>query len=99
MLEADLTCPGDGLTVGADRVVIDLGGHLLSGPGQTAGTAGIRNEGHRDVEVRNGRIEYFEHGVRLAGVEGNRVEGLILGRVLDLNGYCRKDGIIGVSIA
>jgi parallel beta-helix repeat protein len=79
-LEADLICPGDGLIVGADGIVIDLGGHLLSGSRTriVSGTAGIRNEGHHGVELRNGRIEQFQHGVDLAAVTGNRIEALRL---------------------
>jgi hypothetical protein len=78
VLEADLSCPGDGLVVGADGIVIDLGGHLLRGSGiwSIPSTAGIRNEGYDDVEIRNGRIERFEHGINLVDVAGNRIEAL-----------------------
>src|SRR5262245_4910343 len=84
VLEVDLlNCPGDGLVVGAGGIRIDLGGHLLQGSGSwpNPGTAGIRNEGHHDVEIRNGRIVRFDHGVHLADVTGNRIEGLMIGGI------------------
>jgi len=102
VLDTDLVCPGDGLVVGAERIVIDLGGHLVRGPYSPSelwyipGTVGIRNDGHRDVEIRNGRIAFFEHGVSLTRAAGNQVEGLVLGR--DLKGTCRSGGVIGVGI-
>lgn len=55
----DLTCPGDGLVVGADDVTLDLGGHTIAGAG--AGT-GLAVTGHSGVTVRNGTIAGFDTG-------------------------------------
>ena len=77
LLDADLTCPGDGLIVGADGIVIDLGGHVIRSLSFLG--AGIRNEGHNDVEIRNGRIEgEFDPGVELVGARGNLLEALVV---------------------
>ena len=77
LLTADVSnCPGDGLVVGADRVVIDLGGHTLDGVGLATG---VRNPGHDGVVVRNGAVQDFDHGVALEpGSDLNLVEGLAL---------------------
>ena len=40
-LTTDLTCgPGDALTIGADNVTLDLGGHTVTGPGAYGAGAG-----------------------------------------------------------
>jgi large repetitive protein len=67
-------CPGDGLVVGAPRIIVDLGGHTIDGTGLGAG---IRNDGHADVTVRNGTVQEFDHGVLLLPeASGNLVEHL-----------------------
>jgi parallel beta-helix repeat protein len=59
----DLTdCPGDGLVIADDRIILDLGGRTIDGVG--LGT-GIRNDGFDLVTVRNGTIQEFDHGVQL----------------------------------
>ncbi|MEV7013126.1 right-handed parallel beta-helix repeat-containing protein [Streptosporangium sp. NPDC051022] len=65
-LTADLSCPGDGLTVGADDVTVNLGGHTLSGGG-TGFSTGVSVIGHKGVTVRNGTVTGFgDAGVRAA---------------------------------
>jgi parallel beta-helix repeat protein len=88
VLEADLlNCPGDGLIVGTDGILIDLAGHTIRGRGgfhpPIPGSAGIRNPGHGSVGIRNGRIEGFETGVELIGVSQNRVEALSIDTISD----------------
>jgi parallel beta-helix repeat protein len=61
-LEQDLTCAGDGLIAGADRIRIDLNGHSLSGGGTGVGITVI---GRTDVTIVGGRIENFAVGVRV----------------------------------
>jgi hypothetical protein len=77
MLQEDLTnCPADGLVIGADGIVVDLGGRTIDGMGQGAG---IVNEGHDGVTVRNGTVQEFDTGVRLlAGSDEGKVEQLVL---------------------
>src|ERR671914_1064370 len=57
-----LDCPGDGLQIGASRIIVDLDGHTIDGVG--LGT-GVRNEGYGSVTVRNGTVQDFDHGVEL----------------------------------
>ena len=54
--------PGDGLVIGAPRIIIDLGGHTIDGIG--LGT-GIVNDGYASVTVRNGTVREFDYGVQL----------------------------------
>lgn len=49
-LTADLTCDGTGLVIGADNVVVDLGGHTVQGKPALAATS------VRDTTVRNGSL-------------------------------------------
>ena len=80
LLEADLHCPeGDGLIVGADGIVIDLGGHLLSGAADIDNPSrgiGIVNEGYDRVEIHGGRIHGFTPGVHLKEAGDNWVHDL-----------------------
>jgi len=73
-LTSDLVCSGSGLIVGADSIVVDLGGHLVSG---TTGD-GIDTDRHSRVVIRNGTVSGFTWGV---GVDGshNTVRGLDVG--------------------
>src|ERR671915_414415 len=87
----DLSCElgeaptGDALTIAANDVVLDLGGHTIDGPdflllGQEENlAAGVRNIGHENVVIRNGTVQEFGAGVSLmAGARWGRIEGLTL---------------------
>jgi parallel beta-helix repeat protein len=77
-LTVDMTCPGDAIVIGAPGVVLDLGGHLLTGAGFGAGGAGVRVQAP-GATARNGRITTFRAGVYLGpGSDGALVEGLTL---------------------
>lgn len=80
-LDRDLVnCRGNGLTVAADGVTIDLGGHVVDGTGRGTGVFnGQWGEGHRDVVIRNGTVRGFKVGVR-SGARGTRVTGLTVKR-------------------
>lgn len=80
-LPADLSCAGDGLTIGAPNVVLDLGGHTIGGNGAAFGVGGS-GTGVRLLPtasgstVRNGRIRGFRVGLHVpAGAEGTDVVG------------------------
>ena len=63
-LANDLTnCPAFGLIVGADKIVVDLNGHTITG---TNKEAGINLQKHANVTIANGTITDFY----FAGVEG-----------------------------
>jgi parallel beta-helix repeat protein len=80
-LDADLVnCPGNGLTVAADGITIDLGGHIVDGSGRGTGIFnGLWGDGHRDVTIRNGTVRGFKIGVR-SGARGTRAIRLIVTR-------------------
>ena len=79
-LTADLTCDGggDGLVIAADGVVLDLGGHTISGAGAYgAGSgAGVRVAERQDVTVRNGTIRAFAAGLEIQQSQRVWVSGL-----------------------
>ena len=76
-LQADvLNCPGDGLVIGADGIVLRLNGHTVDGT-EAAGSAGIRLAGHDDVLIQGpGRVTQFADGVHMASGLRNRVRDL-----------------------
>ena len=72
-LTHDLDCSaypdGDGLTIGADGVTLDLKGHTITGPGiyvnPPFGNSGVDVPvSRRDVTVTNGTVTGFRYGVR-----------------------------------
>ena len=90
-LTRDLAVPAGvevGIRVEADGVVVDLGGHTLTG----RGGAGVRAVGRHGVSVRNGAIRGFGRGVVLEGsgglhlVEGMRIQARDAGIVLEGRG-------------
>jgi len=58
-----LDCAGDGLTIAADGVTLDLGGHVIDGDGD--GGSGIISYGNHRVQIRNGTVRQFRIGVYL----------------------------------
>jgi parallel beta-helix repeat protein len=66
-LDHDLVCTGDGLTVGADGIRIDLNGHTVAGSGVGAGFIVV---GRSDVTIANGVIRNFQVAVRLNASTG-----------------------------
>lgn len=83
-LEADLNCPGHGITIDGDGIVLDLVGHTITGPGKggwvwperALSSIGIRVTGKRTVTIRNGRITNFATAVLLEDSQGATVEGI-----------------------
>jgi parallel beta-helix repeat protein len=63
------------LTIGADGITLDLGGHTLSG------VTGYRviNDGHDNVTIRNGTIDSEGGDILLQGVTGNLVRDVYAG--------------------
>ncbi|HEX7290473.1 MAG TPA: NosD domain-containing protein [Conexibacter sp.] len=72
-LDCSLLVRGAALTVGADGVTLDLGGHRLFGG--FSGT-GIAAAGFDDVVVRNGTIDDFGRDVVLTDVNGAQLRAL-----------------------
>lgn len=75
ILTEDLVCTsGDGLIIGAQGIVLDLGGHSIDGGGVSA--AGVRIDNDHDVTVRNGSITGFSAGVEVQQSQRAHVHSL-----------------------
>ena len=74
-LDSDVgPCAGDGLIIGADRVILDLGGHRLFGTaGESGEGLGIVVQGREQVWVTNGVVQHFDTGVAVIGGGNNHV--------------------------
>jgi parallel beta-helix repeat protein len=71
-------CAGDGIVIGAGGITVDLNGNTIQGTGLGAG---VVNNGHDDVTIRNGALLNFDHGVILnPGTVRNSVTGLNLSK-------------------
>lgn len=76
-----LNCPNNGIVIGADGITLDLGGHTISGDGKLVRRcprrqicdAGIANDGHDGVTVRNGSVGQFASGVLVGRARESRV--------------------------
>lgn len=72
LTEDILDCEGDGIFVAADGVVLDCGGHTISGLSKGNGITSIDRQ---DVTIRNCVIRGFENGIHLASkVSSSRQE-------------------------
>ena len=66
-LEADLSCAGTALVMGADGISLDLNGHTIAGTGTGAG---VLVSGRTGVTIKGGAIGNFEAGVRVLDSTG-----------------------------
>ena len=73
-------CPGDGLRIQGSNIVVDLGGHTISGRTDTNTTpnefVGIRLMNVTGVTVRNGTVTNFDAGVAIGRGSGNTITNL-----------------------
>ena len=100
-LTADLTnCPGDGLDIGADNIILNLNGHTIDGTvtqplvcGQTPPDAeGVRVGGFDGVTIKNGTIQHFSIGID-GGAEGDGISNAYFHDLV-----VRDNGVHGISI-
>lgn len=82
-LDHNLNCTGNGILINGSNVVLDLGGHTISGPPSTdtgVGPRGIIASGGRTgITIRNGTVRGFDSGVDVhPGANGTVVTGLTL---------------------
>lgn len=85
VLDADLTCAGPGLIIGADNITLDLNGHTLTGPGLDCPPTcsffsvpdGVRVDRHNGVTITNGYITGFVYGIRLIGASHNVIDHVV----------------------
>jgi nitrous oxidase accessory protein NosD len=82
-LDGDLACTGDGLTIAAGDVTLELAGHTIQGAGSGVGVS-VPWEGadFADVQIRGGTIHGFGTGVRVDEVP----DVLVAASVLEGNG-------------
>ena len=79
-----------GLVVGADGIVIDLGGHDIIG----SSGPGIDNSGgYDDVTIRNGAVDAFGTAILLDGASRNRIRDVRAGTRTDGFGLTTVRGI------
>jgi hypothetical protein len=84
-LTSDLTCTGNGIFVNAPGVILDLGGHTITGPAPSGGsTRGVVATSNRpNIVIRNGTVRGFDLGVDVdPGANGSLVTGV----TMDANG-------------
>ena len=78
VLGADETCSGDGVTIAASSVRLNLAGFTLTGPGNpSAGeTAGVLANDVSDVHITDGALVAFEDGIDMENVSKVRISNV-----------------------
>lgn len=71
-LDHDLTCVGNGLTVGADGITLNLNGHTIMGPGSGVGII-VTNT--TNVSIKGGTIQNFAVAVRMMNATDIEIKG------------------------
>ena len=66
-------CASNGIIVGADNIILDLGGHTVSGIAAAGDGAGVLLQNRSGVTVRNGTVTDFDGGVVILGGSNNTV--------------------------
>lgn len=75
----NLTCPGNALSIGADDVTLDLGGHTIRGGGSGVGVQIVDdNPQVSGVTVTNGTIAHFGSAIQLSNADGATFSALLL---------------------
>ncbi len=114
-LAQDLTgCPGNGLVIGSDNIILDCDGHSISGSGAFF-TNGVLLSSRSNVTVMNCKVSNFNNGIVLASysnsnrivnntVTGNRLYGIYLvsnpsGNIISGNVLANNYGGVSVYFA
>ncbi len=89
-------CDSTGIVVGANNIVLDLGGHRVFARDEVGGEGvGILLENRTGVTVRNGTVQYFDAGVSIEGGSGNTIFNI---RALDNAGNAGTDYGDGIAV-
>jgi parallel beta-helix repeat protein len=83
-LDADLSCTRSGfenvtgIVIGGDDITLDLGGHVITGPGigYPDDNAIDNRGGHDGVTITNGAIRRFRTGIRFVGADAATIENV-----------------------
>jgi hypothetical protein len=75
-INTSLTCTGNALTIATPGIVIDLGGHTITGDGTGSGIT--LNDGADAVTIRNGTITKFGNGVYVFSSDNVKISDLVL---------------------
>jgi hypothetical protein len=93
-------CPGNGLTISAKDVTLNLNGHKVFGAlnsygtGPPADSVGIHLDGATDSTVLNGEVSGFAAGVRIDNGQGNTVTRLnVHDNISPIGGNNNGDGV------
>ena len=97
-LDRDLVnCPNNGITIGADKVMLDLNGHAIDGDGSEFPgcppdqpcDVGLVDLDHHGVTIKGGRVREFALGALLVGAADTRLtfaSGTIVKVAVDVSG-------------
>jgi parallel beta-helix repeat protein len=75
-LDSNVGPCAEGITIGADNVVLDLAGFTVSGVPTAGEGPGILVPGRTGVTVKNGTVSGFDTGVAIEGGSGNTVSNM-----------------------
>jgi parallel beta-helix repeat protein len=77
-LDSNVGPCAEGITIGANNVVLDLNGFTISGTPAAGEGPGILVPDRTGVTVKNGTVTQFDTGVSIEGGSGNRVTNMDL---------------------
>lgn len=83
-LTSDLNCPGNGIVIDGDGIVVDLAGYTIRGTGKgpwvwperALSSVAIWVKAKKGVTIRNGILLNFATGVLLEGAQATGVQGI-----------------------
>jgi hypothetical protein len=101
VVNVDLHCTGPGLTIGADGVTLDLGGHTITGSGGDGlGIAVLAPPPFLvDITIRNGTIAEFGQGTFHSACIAAEANGLTLDNLQLQDCYVFVDASTDVSVS
>ncbi len=95
VLDSDVGPCSTGLIVGADNIVIDLGGHRLFGTANPGEGPGILVRNRSNVTIQSGTVTGFDAGISIEGGSRNTVYAV---NVQDNVGFLTGAGFYGDGI-
>lgn len=90
-------CSGDGLTVAADDITLDLNGYTVYADNGDGDNAGIRLRNVYGVTVRNGIVSGFDAGVVIGRGSGNTIRQITASD--NINDFAGPPCLLGDGIA